>query len=506
MRIEVDNVRIALFPDTDEDEGDVLEFKEATAYRVDGYRYDQRFLMGQWDGKRRLVKKIGRGKGKALSRWHCPVGLLDEALAFFGDVDVVDCRSDLGLTLPIELDPAVIPALRDYQQEAIYTFLEERGVATGKGMLRLPTRSGKTVIAGGMIARLGVRTLFIVQSHLLLQQTVDFFRRALRLTTRKGALVRKWESRLVAQFGAGTNETGWITVASVQALVHHAGTKTVQKLLRDVDFVVFDECHHLEGEMWRKLMVKADARYKLGLSATIFLDRDAGTPSGTIWLVAATGPIHFSLTPSDLIELGWLCRPVIRFVDAPDADVDEATSYAAQYRDGIAENHGRNELIAKIAQRHVLDGDRVLITLARLNHVKLVERALRAAGLSVAVIIGKTSRNKREELVAGFRGGDLDVLIGTVFGEGVDFPWLDVVIVGDAMASETLTLQRLRNLTPYDPETGKASSAAMDDPVRVLVYDFVDTCSKTLARHTRARLATYRDHEAFEIKRWRAGV
>jgi superfamily II DNA or RNA helicase len=502
VKLEVDNKRVAFLPDSDEEEGDVLEFKEATAYKVDGYRYDQRFIMGLWDGKRRLVRKTPRRKGREFSNWTCPIGLLDEALAFFPDVEIADKRRALGPTLPIAFDPDVIAALRPYQADAVDAFLEDYGVGTGKGMLRLPTRSGKTVIAAGIIARLGCRTLFIVQSHLLLQQTVDFLRRALRLTTRSGKLVRKWEKNLIGQFGAGTKEIGWITVASVQALVHHVATKQVQGLLRAVDFVTFDECHHLEGETWRKVMLKSDARYKLGLSATIHIDRDEGTPSGVIWLVAATGPVHYSLRPSDLIEAGWLCRPVINFVTAPDGDVfvDESASFAAQYRDGIAENHGRNELIADIARRHVVDGDRVLVTLSRLNHVKLVEAALREAGLSVAVIIGKTTPKKRRELVAAFRTGELDVLIGTVFGEGIDFPWLDVVIVGDAMQSVTLTMQRLRNLTPYE-EGGGARTVAMATPVRVPVYDFVDLCSKSLARHTRARLSTYREHEAFEI-RW----
>lgn len=638
MKIIATNRNIALVPEDEDEVDDLILFQSETAYRAKGYRHDHRFIMGVWDGKKNLIKKI-RSKRGPYGEWRAPVGLLDEVIAEFGAQDVIDDRSPAGPSLPIEFNPGVIASTREYQDDAADAFVEDRGILTGKGMLRLPTRSGKTVIAGRVITRLGVKTLFIVPSQLLLNQTVEFFREALRLSTRKGKLVRKWEKNLVGQFGGGVLDPGWITVASVQSICAHWQTKRVQNLLANSGLIIFDECfaagtpvrtpdgtkpietlqagdsvrsfdestgefvtrkvvrtykskssivykpcyrvavageafivtyehpwlttrgwvttstlevgdlvrldsdsnqgwgrverservddeghvynleveqthtylvgdigavvhncHHLTGDTWRSAMLKSDARYKLGLSATIDAVKEREMSDGAVWLVAATGPVLFSLQPSQLIREGWLCRPEIRFVDVPDAEgVDDASGWHDLYRGGIVENERRNEAIADIAKKHVLAGERVLITMVQVKHTKIVVKALKEAGLSVAQITGGTKTKDRARLVEQFANASIDVMIGTVFGEGVDLPWLDTVIIGGGMSSTTLTLQRLRNLTPYDKETKKARRTPMETPVVVVVYDFADFSAKILANHSRTRLATYAENKAFRV-------
>lgn len=501
MRLVMTNTEIVIYPDPSELDR-LAEVKEATTYMVEGANFSQEYMMGFWDGRISLLRKLGKS-----GRWASPIGLLNELLDEFPGAEVEDKRRRPSDALELTLDPKVIPSLRPYQQTAKDAITQECGLETGKGLLRLPTRSGKTVIAGATIADLGHRALFVVNSEMLLDQTIRFFRRAIKLT---GARHVPDEMPLVGQWGSGELDPGWITVASVQSITTHLANeascpkrKGVEKLLRDSDVVFFDECHHLEADLWRKAMTQADAMYKIGLSATIYLDRDGGTPKASIWLLGATGPVIYSLTPSDLIRQGWLCKPVITFHSAPDPGFDVEGSWQAVYRDGIVENEPRNQLIADIASCEVELGARTLITVKQIKHCKLIAKQLERAGLRSATVTGKTNMTKRNELVKKLQDRELDVLLGTVFGEAVDMPFLDTVIIADGLSSKILTMQRLRNLTPVD-ENDRPRLTPMSPADTVRVHDFVDTAHKTLKRHTKDRLRTYSSNKAFKV-RWSKG-
>ena len=250
-------------------------------------------------------------------------------------------------------------------------------------------------------------------------------------------------------------------------------------------------------------MTMADAPYKIGLSATIYLDQLRRATRATIWLIGATGPVLYELEPSDLIEQGWLCQPRITFITTPELpwEIEDGMSFATVYKAGIVEHAGRNAAVATIAREEVDRGNRVLVTVRQLNHVKLLEAALRAEGLSFATVTGNTPGPKRNALTGLVKDRDRDVLLGTVFGEAVDLPFLECVIIADGGASRVLAMQRLRNLTPVDPE-GKPLNIPMDVATVVPVYDFADFDHKTLRNHTQTRLRTYREHRAFLV-RWR---
>lgn len=501
MKVVVTNTELVLYPGPS-DRGRLDELIESTTYTVEGARFSQEYAMGVWDGTTKLVRKLGR-KG---DRYAAPVGLVGDVLDIFPEAEVEDRRRRPSRALSLRLDPKVIPTLRPYQRKALKAALEDCEIETGKGLLRLPTRAGKTVIAGGIIAELGHRALFVVNSEMLLDQTVRFFRKAIERTG-----TEELEEELVGQYGSGVLEPGWITVASVQSVTQHLGLplsdpkrKAVDRLLRSVDTVFFDECHHLEGELWRKAMTRADALYKIGLSATIYLDRKGGTAKGTIWLRAATGPVIFSLSPSDLIEEGWLCRPEITFHTAPEPPLDVAGSWQAVYRDGVVENEKRTELVGAIVEKEVRElGARTLVTVKQIKHGKAIAKELERRGLSVAFVTGSTPLSKRNDLVEAVRLREVDVLLGTVFGEAVDLPFLETVVIADGLASKVLTMQRLRNLTPCGSDD-RPRLSPMDPAEIVRVHDFADTCHKILRKHTRERLRTYGSHRAF-IVRWDRG-
>ena len=91
-------------------------------------------------------------------------------------------------------------------------------------------------------------------------------------------------------------------------------------------------------------------------------------------------------------------------------------------------------------------------------------------------------------MVAEFVNDGVDVLVGTVFGEGVDLPEAAAVVNAEGGRSMINTIQRLRNLTMH---TGKSEA---------VVVDFIDETNGYLAEHSLARLEVYRSESAFRVK------
>ena len=126
---------------------------------------------------------------------------------------------------------------------------------------------------------------------------------------------------------------------------------------------------------------------------------------------------------------------------------------------------------------------------SRLDHVSTLLSELESLDLQVGVITGATPSDRRRSLVEEYRSGEISVLLGTVFGEGVDIPKIECVINAEGGQSKKATMQRFRNLTPAD---GKEHA---------LFVDFMDFNSSWLAKHSKARVAAYRVYVVGEGER-----
>lgn len=441
-----------------------------TAYLVQGYRFAQAYRKGHWDGMIHLCKLSPKGV-------RAPVGLLIDAMQLADTMgityEVEDRRRPLHDTLGLlwhreDIEP------RDYQQEAVNTiFRERRGtILQGKGMIRLPPRTGKTVMAARAILELDRPALFIVNSDQLLRQTVALFESIFQ--------------RRIGQMGGGIwKPTGVIDVATVQTLI---GKKFKRLDTSSYDMVFFDECHHLEADKWRRVLLQLDAMYKVGLSATIFLSRTKPNDSGIIWLRACTGKVLFTRGVSEMIEAGWLMRPTVRLFTVERPDMGRQPWSQELYDKSITFNDELNDHMIKMAAEHIERDSTVLIAVRRIPHTKELMLRARALGLNAQVVTGSTPAPTRVRALKRFDKKQLMLLIGTVFGEAIDMPNCSVVINGEGGGSKVSTYQRFRNLTAVDGKTG----------VEFIDYAFMG--SEYLARHSLERLKVYRSEPAFKVR------
>ena len=460
MRIEIRNSISRVWGDADE----LKRLDDATSYPVEGAKFHPAFKAGHWDGREHLLRKASKQDCHLI-----PTGVLIGLKAELEGVELVDDRRqpaerrELGWTGK---------KLRDYQQRAITEALKDRGWETGRGMWNLPIRSGKTMTAAGLIQQAGLRTLFVVSSKMLLGQTVEEFKEAL-------------DPCPVAMLGDGHHKTDWITVATAQTLL--ARPKMARELLSQVDLLIVDEAHHLEGEAWRTLILQSDALYKIGLSATIFVSATKENNKASIWLRACTGPIRYRVSMERLINQGFIKAPNVLFYTCQhDPDMRQKDWQWVQ-RNQIAQSNRRNSLIADIAANSMKGGRRTLIDTGRHDQMKMLFTMVNRRGVACEMIHGQTSTSRRSELVAAMARGEV-CLVGTVLGEGINIPELEVVINAEGQKSATAAIQRMRNMT------------MMEGKGEVYFVDIADMGSKILQKHSLERLNLYKGLRGFKVR------
>jgi len=467
---------------------------EVTSYKVAGAHFTPAFRAKRWDGKEHLLTY------KSSAGYRVPTGMFEDVLDVLREQGVewkldASARRRPGKAIKLAWNPKV--ELRGYQVEAVEALLDEaRGEARGSGILHMPIRSGKTKTAAGVIYRLKARTLFIVPSQMLLHQT-------------RASLAESFDRKLDEIGIVGDSE--WIerdvTVASVQTLTRAFGgkrTKTVNGKKKTItvpqdprysalrvafDCVIFDECHHLRAEQWRSIVLDFDSRFKIGLSATVYFDRTRQQERGVIWLRACTGKVVFSVSPSRLIDEGYLMRPDIRLYRVTEPEGLDDEDWSGELVDqAIHFNDWRNTKITSIATDLIERGLKTLIVTNRKEQAGLLQESLGRRGVRAGVITGDDKADARKRLVKAFVDGSLQALIGTVFGEGIDIPEIDAVINAEGGRDVKATVQRMRCLTPHDGKT------------EAIFVDFMDQTNGYFAKHSRERLKTYREEVAFQIR------
>jgi len=465
---------------------EIRKLERITSYRVAGAYYSPAFRSKRWDGREHLLR-FSRRKG-----YRAPVGLLEDIL--------VELRSQ-GIKYQIEAKRKRKPTnkidfawnseieLRPYQNEAVEAATGRHALLLGRGILKMPIRSGKTKTAAGIIHKMGLRTLFVVNNQLLLYQSQEALADA--LLTDVGII----------------GDSEWIehdvTVATAQTLCRaRGGTQEVdgkkkkiprdpryKAMLKRYDLIFFDECHHLTGDSWHAALMDFDAPYKIGLSATAYLDNASESERGVIWLKACCGNVLIDIETSRLIKEGYLVRPLVKLYPITKPDLTDHRWSTELHNAAIYENKHRNKKIARLVRKYVEKGVKVLVVTNRLNQVAEIIETLDDVSFGVAAsITGRDPMPLRRELIEEYTKGGLMALVGTVFGEGVDIPEIECVINAEGGKDIKATVQKMRNLTPHE---GKK---------RAVFIDFMDFTNSYFAKHSAERLAVYRSESEFRIK------
>ncbi|HET8847729.1 MAG TPA: DEAD/DEAH box helicase family protein, partial [Nitrososphaeraceae archaeon] len=195
------------------------------------------------------------------------------------NVEYVDHVADL---LPLEQLLKVKVELRDYQKEAIQSWMQKK-----MGSIVLPTGAGKTIIGLKIIEMINSPTLIVVPTLDLIKQWTQILSQTFNIE--------------IGNIGGGVENIQAITVSTYDSAyikAHSIGNKFL--------LIVFDEVHHLPAPSYRLIAETFIAPYRLGLTAT--LEREDHLEGDFPYLIGKT---TFQITAKELAKNNYLANYVI---------------------------------------------------------------------------------------------------------------------------------------------------------------------------------------------------
>ncbi|HKP85932.1 MAG TPA: DEAD/DEAH box helicase family protein [Blastocatellia bacterium] len=348
---------------------------------------------------------------------------------------------------------------RPYQQEAIKEW-QRNG---RRGVVVLPTGAGKTFLAQMAIEMTGRSTLVIVP-------TLD--------------LMNQWYNLLLSSFqaeigliGGGYFETGAIVVTT-----YASAFRFMERLGNQFGLIIFDECHHLPGSVYRYAAELAIAPFRLGLTATP--EREDGADG---LLEDLIGPIVYKRQAQDLAGEYLADYEIVRITAQLSAE--ERAAYErerAVFREFLQQKQidlggvrgwqtfiaattrseqGRGAMMAyRESKRIALGADAKMRVLARLLERHRDERVLIFTAenemvyrisekLLIPAITHETAIKERREWLEAFnQGAVLALATSKVLNEGVDIPAACVAIVLSGSGSSREHIQRLGRILRKQPD------------------------------------------------------
>jgi superfamily II DNA or RNA helicase len=340
-----------------------------------------------------------------------------------------------------------------HQTEALETWWREKG----RGLVVLPTGTGKTFVAILAIERAG-------RPAMVVTPTID--------------LLNQWYGELVAAFGepVGLIGGGHYDVQPITVTTYDSAYIHLERWGNRFGLLVFDECHHLPGPTYAMAALGSIAPYRLGLTATperadgqetvypeligpIVYRREIRELSGEFLAEYRTERVFVSLSADEQecyreareryrqfvaergISMsgpnGWQ-----RFIFEASRSKEGWEAFRA-YREAKRLERAAGAKLQKLEElllKH--QGDRVLVFTADNATVYQIARRF-----LVPAITHQTKTRERKVILERFHSGEYPVVVTSqVLNEGVDVPAANVGIVLSGTSTIRENVQRLGRL------------------------------------------------------------
>lgn len=353
-------------------------------------------------------------------------------------------RASNNVTILSALTPRALPF-----QEEILDLLEAERTLRGhfRNLVVAATGTGKTVIAAfdyqRRAARIGVRPrlLFLAHRKEILEQAQATFRHVLR------------DPAFGELFVDGREPREWEHVfASVQSAAHSLRERVKSDHFRHV---VIDECHHLPADSYQDLATYLEPEVLVGLTAT------PERADGRSLLPDFDGRVAAELRLWHALERQLLV-PFEYYGISDGTDLADVRWSRQGYSvDELSKlytgNDARLDLIVSELDKRVVDMRKVraLAFCVSVEHAEFMARGLEARGLPAMAVHGKTDDEARARVRRRLELGEVNVVCTCdLYNEGVDLPFVDVLLFLRPTASATLFLQQLgRGLRLHDRKT-----------------------------------------------------
>lgn len=296
--------------------------------------------------------------------------------------------------------PEQIGVLEDFER---YLNAIHSGEGVGNyARIVLPPRTGKTVIAGHILARSGLPAVFVVPTRVLVEQTCHELK-----------LVHP--ELVVGAFYGEDKELalGGITVTTYAMLDRLDGSGEHAPVFRDAGLVFLDEAHHcMTRERLRWLRdVFADDAIRIALTATPDYDERRT-------LCRFFPELIHELTVEEALDLGLLA-PARVWVAEVDGQGSEVRLLAGDFDEqalGNVMSEAPFLRSAELFRYHPKNAKipALICCVSRAQATRLVDyldQRRPSESLPIGLILGDTPRQERERILSAFERGEVDTLV-----------------------------------------------------------------------------------------------
>jgi len=326
--------------------------------------------------------------------------------------------------------------------------------AGGRGVVVLPTGTGKTHLANLAIERAGRPTLVVTP-------TID--------------LMNQWYDELSLSFGVevGLLGGGYSDIQPLTVTTYDSAYLNMERLGNRFGLIVFDECHHLPGPTYGMAATCAIAPYRLGLTATperadlahmhtdqligpIVYRREITQLRGQYLADYRITSLFVNLSDEERLRYERAREEYRTFLQATGIDMRRPNGWSqfiimahrsAEGRQAFRAYREQRELalaapaklglLGRLLDRH--HGDRVLVfTHDNATVYEIARRFL------VPVITHQTKTKERRDILLKFNAGTYPIVATSrVLNEGVNVPEANVAIILSGSGSVREHVQRL---------------------------------------------------------------
>ncbi|MCD6301329.1 MAG: DEAD/DEAH box helicase [Staphylothermus sp.] len=347
--------------------------------------------------------------------------------------------------------------LRPYQEEA----LEALKKNNYRGIIALPTGSGKTLIGVAAIASLNKRTLIITYTR---EQMFQWKEQIYRYTTAEPGIV-------------GLIYSGEKRLAPITITTYQSGYRNIREISPFFDLLIVDEVHHLPADKFKYIALHSIARYRIGLSATPV--REDGRHEELFPLL---GGIVYHKTAAELSNQGYLARyrvitvkvglksderkefeklrqtyrvlsggrsfnEVLKLALTGNERAKMALRIHSQMKMLLAKSKAKIDKAVEIASKELEKGNKIIIFTQYVEQAKELAKRLNAY-----LLIGEIPAEKRKRILEEFKSIDRGILVVTTVGdEGLDIPDATVGIIVSGTGSRRQFIQRLGRIIRPKP-------------------------------------------------------
>lgn len=358
-----------------------------------------------------------------------------------------------------------------------------------RGIIKVATGGGKSLIAALIAAKLGKKTIIYVIGKDLLYQFHEFFTQCF--------------DEPIGIIGDGQCQIHDINIASIWTVGQAIGLKKneilldsdddeklinktkyadILKMMKEAKVSIIDECHMSACETIQQVFKHSATEHLYGLSGSPWRDDGAD-----LLIESILGKYIVNIPASKLIKEGYLAQPFIKFRVTPPYPYELEKNYQSIYKNYIVENDVRNGLVLDAAKTLVQKGYQTLVLFNSIKHGKILYELFKEH-MNCAILDGSNDKDEREKVKKDLMAHKIDcVLASRIFDIGVDIPSLSGLVIACGGKSTVKALQRVGRVIRKYP--GKKFA---------VIIDFADQVT-FLDNHSRIRHSIYSSEDGFNV-------